>query len=176
MVYRAQSKKGGKSGAARDKNLRRIFWIVLLLLIATLGFVPAYLSFRAKNDSKQPEISIPKQKHAVSETDSTAFSEDFRPLIGQWVRPDGGYVIEIRAVNAQGKLDAGYYNPRPINVSRAQVSKPGDKLQIFIELRDTGYPGSTYTLNYHPDRDLLAGIYHQAAQGQNYNVVFIRRK
>jgi hypothetical protein len=85
-------------------------------------------------------------------------------------------VIEIRAIDAQGKLAASYYNPRPVNVSRAYVLKRGPDSQVFIELRDTGYPGSTYTLDYHPGKDLLAGIYHQAAQGQNYNVVFIRMK
>jgi hypothetical protein len=176
MVYRAQSKKEGKSGAARQKNLRRIFWAVAVLMIVALGAVPVYLAFRAKNDSKQPQTSISKQGQALLEDASAGLVQDFRPLIGRWVRPDGGYVIEIRAVDAQGKLDAGYYNPRPINVSRAQVSKPANKPQVFIELRDAGYPGSTYTLTYHSDRDLLAGIYYQAAQGRNYNVVFIRRK
>ena len=140
MVYRSKSKKRVKSGASRKKNLRRIFWAVAILLIAALGAVPAYLSFRAKNDSKQPQTSIAKQGHTVSETDSEVSAQDFRPLIGRWIRPDGGYVIEIRAVDAQGKLDASYYNPRPINISRAHVSKPGDKPQVFIELRDNWYP------------------------------------
>jgi hypothetical protein len=176
MVYPAQRKKEVKSGAARKKNLRRIFWAVAVLLIAALGAVHAYLSFSAKNNSKRPQTSISTQGHTVLETDSTVSAQDFRPLIGRWVRPDGGYVIEIRAIDAQGKLDAGYYNPRPVNVSKAHVSKRGPESQVFIELRDTGYPGSTYTLNHNPGKDLLAGIYHQAAQGQNYNVVFIRMK
>jgi hypothetical protein len=44
-------------------------------------------------------------------------SEDL--LRGRWVRPDGGYVIEIREAQAGGGPDAAYLNPRPINVSRA---------------------------------------------------------
>ena len=156
--------------------MRRIFWAVAALLIAAVGTMSAYLFFSAKNDSKHPKTSTFAQEHAVSGTDSAVSAQDFQPLIGRWVRPDGGYVIAIRAIDARGKVDADYYNPRPVNVSRAYVSKSGAESQVFIELRDTGYPGSTYTLNYNPDKDLLVGIYHQAAQDQDYNVVFIRMK
>jgi hypothetical protein len=49
---------------------------------------------------------------------SNQISEDL--LRGRWVRPDGGYVIEVRDAQAGGRLDAAYFNPRPINVSRAE--------------------------------------------------------
>ena len=96
-------------------------------------------------------------------------------LIGEYAKFSRSFV-QIRSEEIRGKVDAGYYNPRPVNVSRAHASKPGAELQVFIELRDTGYPGSTYTLVYNPDKDLLLGIYYQAAQDKNYNVVFIRMK
>ena len=35
----------------------------------------------------------------------------FAILVGQWVRPDGGYRITIRGVDADGRLDAAYANP-----------------------------------------------------------------
>ena len=40
-------------------------------------------------------------------------------LVGRWLRPDGGYVVEIRSAQVDGRLDDAYLNPRPINVSRA---------------------------------------------------------
>ena len=49
-----------------------------------------------------------------------------------------------------------------------------DVLQVFIELRDEGYPGSTYTLTYDAQRDALSGIYFQAALEQSFEVVFVR--
>ena len=58
----------------------------------------------------------------------------------------------------------------------AEASRVGNDVKIFIELQDTGYPGSTYTLFYNVQRDVLEGIYYQAAQRQNYNVVFVRMK
>lgn len=176
MAYRTERKKRVKSGAAQKKSMRRIFWVVAALVVTAVAALAGYLAFSEKNDSTRLQTSTFAQGSTVSGTDSTGSSQDFRPLIGRWVRPDGGYVIEIRAIDAQGKVDAGYYNPRPVNVSRAHVSKPGAELQVFIELRDTGYPGSTYTLVYNPDKDLFLGIYYQAVQDKNYNVVFIRMK
>ena len=48
--------------------------------------------------------------------------------------------------------------------------------KVEIELRDTGYPGSSYTLLYDPDKDALLGFYYQAVQKQNFDVVFVRMK
>jgi len=73
---------------------------------------------------------------------------DFQPLMGRWQRTDGGYVIEIGRIDADGKIVAGYFNPRPINVSRAQASMQKGYIKVEVELRDTGYPGSRYTLIY----------------------------
>ena len=101
---------------------------------------------------------------------------DYRPLIGRWQRTDGGYVIEIRRVAADGQMEAAYFNPRPIHVSRANASVFKEHLKVEVELRDTGYPGSTYTLLYDPKRDLLLGYYYQAVQRQNFDVVFVRQE
>ena len=100
----------------------------------------------------------------------------FQPLRGRWLRPDGGYILDIRDVDASGKIDAVYLNPRPINVARAEATGDGATLQVFVELRAPGYPGSTYTLRYEPQRDQLEGIYFQAALQQRFEVVFVRMK
>ena len=57
---------------------------------------------------------------------------DFHKLIGRWLRPDGGYVIDIRKIHADGKMDAGYYNPQPINVSRAELLGRMQELSFLL--------------------------------------------
>ena len=99
---------------------------------------------------------------------------DFMALKGRWARTDGGYVIEIKGVDPGGQMQAAYYNPNPINVSRAQAARSGAAVTVFIELRGPGYPGSTYTLIHDPKNDQLKGIYHHAGLQKNFEVVFSR--
>lgn len=103
-----------------------------------------------------------------------AAAADPSRLVGRWERPDGGYVLEIRSVAADGKIEAAYLNPRPINVSRAELRTIDGQPGVFVELRDVNYPGSTYLLGYRPDKDELSGTYHQAATGENYEIHFVR--
>jgi hypothetical protein len=100
----------------------------------------------------------------------------FGPLAGRWFRLDGGYVLEIRSVDAAGKMDASYLNPRPINVAQAQATRDGSTLKVFVELQAHGYPGSTYTLTYDPTGDQLCGVYYQAVLQQRFDVCFVRAK
>ncbi len=97
-------------------------------------------------------------------------------LVGDWVRTDAGYLIKIIKVNEDGTLEAQYFNPKPINVGKATGEESHGNLTITVELRDVNYPGSTYTLSYLPDRDILAGDYYQAVQGLNFYVEFNRNK
>jgi hypothetical protein len=98
----------------------------------------------------------------------------FEELKGRWVRTDGGYVIEIRAVDAAGRMQAAYYNPNPITVSQAEAARLGAAVTVLIELRAPGYPGSTYTLVHDATSDQLKGIYHHAGLQKNFEVVFVR--
>ena len=100
---------------------------------------------------------------------------DFKVIVGEWVRPDGGYVVRVLNVLPDGTVDVGYFNPGPINVSEARVSLWKGLVKLVIKLQDQGYPGSTYTLYYYTEKDALAGFYYQAAVGQTYEVVFIRK-
>lgn len=99
---------------------------------------------------------------------------DVRQVLGRWLRPDGGYVLELSSVQADGKLEAAYANPRPIRVARAEVTATSGRPRVFIELRDTGYPGCTYQLAYDAQADQLKGVYFQAALQQEFDVVFVR--
>ena len=76
-------------------------------------------------------------------------------LKGRWLRPDGGYVVEVKGVDDAGKMEVAYFNPRRINVSKAEASRDGAAVKVFIELRDANYPGSTYNLTYDPKSDQL---------------------
>lgn len=97
-------------------------------------------------------------------------------LKGRWLRDSGGYVIEIRSVGPGGKLEAAYFNPKPIHVGKAEASAPGGVPQVFLELRDVNYPGSTYTLSYDAKTDRLVGRYYQAVARETFDVYFMRLK
>jgi hypothetical protein len=73
-------------------------------------------------------------------------------------------------------IEAVYLNPKPITIARAEATRDASTLQVFVELRAPGYPGSTYRLTYDPTRDQLAGDYLQAALQQRFDVVFVRMK
>jgi len=107
---------------------------------------------------------------------SDSKSVDKNLLVGDWVRTDASYLIKISSVNEDGTLNAQYFNPNPINVGSAKWEENYGNLRIFIELQDINYPGSKYTLNFLPDRDILAGEYYQAVQGSTFYIEFIRNK
>lgn len=100
----------------------------------------------------------------------------FSVLPGRWVRPDGGYVINIRSVDASGKVDAAYANPNPLPFSSAEATREGKVIKLFFELRAAGYNGSTYTLAYDPAADVLKGVYFQAVAQQKFDVYFTRAR
>jgi hypothetical protein len=126
-------------------------WLLMAAVLALLSPAPAIAQ------SKGPEVGAER-------------------LVGRWVRPDGGYVLEIRSAKADGKVDAAYLNPRSIKVSRAEWRREEGRLLVFVELRDVNYPGSTYNLRFAPDRDRLVGAYYQAVQKQTFDVEFARQK
>ncbi len=101
---------------------------------------------------------------------------DVQRLAGRWVRPDGGYILELRDVRKDGSLTAAYFNPRPINVFRAKWDRKEGSINLFVELRDINYPGSTYKLQYDPKTDRLKGTYFQAVERQTFEIQFVRAK
>jgi hypothetical protein len=174
MMDKQQKTKKQKSPGPKLKVKHRTPSRILFALAAVgvmffAGFV--FSCGKKSNDNATKE----KATSADSATAGDA-KTNLKRLVGRWVRPDGGYVIEIRSVHADGTLDAGYYNPRPINVSRATATPQGDAIQVFVELYDEGYPGSTYTLTYDPQSDAFIGTYFQAALRQSFDVVFVRMK
>ncbi len=147
------SKKKQHMGKRTSAGSRRAAWrigaLVLLAGIAVFG----YMFWHGAVAKKDPAI-----------------------LAGRWQRPDGGYVLEISDIGPDGRVKAAYFNPRPIHVARAEWKEREGLPQLFVELRDLNYPGSTYTLTYDAEADRLAGVYYQAALRQTFDVVFERRK
>ena len=128
--------------------------------------------------SKHRQADVAPVVAPTSQTTNTSVSSEalssFDKLKGRWQRPDGGYIVEVRSVDDTGRMDAAYFNPRQINVSKAVALRDGGVTKVFIELRDVYYPSSTYTLAYDPVSDRLAGIYYQALQQQSFEVLFAR--
>ena len=88
----------------------------------------------------------------------------------------GGRRNSWRAVDAAGKLDAGYANPGPLPFYSAEATRDGTQTRLFFELRAGGYSGSTYRLTYDAAADRLIGLYYQAVARQSYDVQFERAK
>lgn len=123
------------------------------------------------------ETSPAPQAAATNAAPSVATaSPELAKLVGKWERPDGGYILEIKSVDPSGKLEAGYFNPNPINVSRAVAWRDKEATKVIVELRDVNYPGSTYNLTHDPQSDQLYGQYFQATMQQTFDVTFARVK
>lgn len=125
----------------------------------------------SSNDSKQDRIIIAEDKQTLP-----VAAIDKNLLIGNWVRTDAAYQITISALLDNGDMNAGYFNPKSIHVATAAWADADGVLQVYLELRDQGYPGSNYKLSYQPDMDMLTGEYFQAVQGATYPVEFARSK
>lgn len=148
----------GVSRKRRDRDWRQGMGVLLLASVfAVLGFTDRVA------EAGQSAAFAPAQP-------------DAQRLVGRWLRPDGGYVLEVREVGKDGSLKAAYFNPRPINVAKAEWRQKDGTLTVFVELRDVNYPGSTYTLQYDPASDRLKGEYFQAVERQRFAVEFARGK
>jgi uncharacterized protein (DUF2147 family) len=152
---------------ARFSLARSIFPLLRALALCAL------LASCGSKTETPPAAPAPQTNTA---TPTPTISPELAKLVGKWERPDGGYVVEIKSVDPSGKLDVAYFNPNPINVSRAAAWREKGASKLVIELRDVNYPGCIYTLEYNPQSDQLFGQYFQAAAQQTFEVVFSRLK
>ena len=162
------SDKSRSQGAKQPRFARSI---IVLLTVGVIAAAAFFLLQGRQTVAQSPAPQTTKESVAAPEA-----RVGFDRLKGRWLRPDGGYVIEIREIDDSGKIVAAYFNPKPINVSRAEAAQEGTTTKVCIELRDKNYPGSTYTLTYDEGSDQLRGVYFQAALQQSFNVVFVRMK
>ena len=139
-------------------------WLLLLALAVAPGG-----SDGADNQSRA-------ERAAAEYSVTTAEIPEYARLKGRWQRPDGGYILEIKAVADNGDMDAAYFNPRPIHVGSAQAMRQDGRLYVMVKLQDVNYPGSTYRLTYDPTEERLIGTYYQAVARETYRVLFVRVK
>lgn len=148
----------GNSSHKRILNDRITVWVMVLL--SSIGALGSQFSCTNSNE--------------VQTEQSSEITSSPQRLTGRWLRPDGGYVLEIRRVHSDGQVEATYLNPRPINVAEAKIEEKQGKLKLLVILRDEGYPGSYYDLLYDPSHDQLIGDYYQATMGEVFTVQFVR--
>jgi hypothetical protein len=189
MGFRRRKRKRSDELAVQPATKRKLLPIVAAVVgvgvVAAVVFVnlPGREPDAAKGRAQPAptsEAGSASPPNASTPDNPTAAASDAKPsfdvLKGRWLRPDGGYIVEVKSVDAGGKMDASYSNPRRINVSKAEASRDGPAIKVFIELRDANYPGSTYNLTYYPQSDQLQGVYYQAALQQQFEVFFVRMK
>lgn len=119
-------------------------------------------------------ILLPLLGTTQAEEGLSASSVDAKQIEGRWIRPDGGYILQLQNVKEDGSVTATYFNPKPINVAQAEVRRKEGTTTLFVELRDVNYPGSTYILDLDPVADRLKGTYFQAVMKQTFEVEFAR--
>jgi hypothetical protein len=145
----------------RDMASCRVFFIVTAILFLSCNQAP-------EQDAVADSADTLKTSQPVA--------ADSSKLVGSWTRTDAPYEIRIMEMNSGGNMLAGYFNPKSINVGRANWANVNGALNVYIELRDENYPGSNYVLQYLPEQDVLAGKYFQAVEGVTYDVGFTRKK
>ena len=141
---------------AQKRNQR---WLRVGIVVVLLALVVGVGIIGRRNQSTNVPLEAEQPKATPEQ------------LLGQWLRTDGDYVIDITDVDPDGNIEAGYYNPYPINVEEAHAIPEAD---VFIKLVDQNYPGSTYTLDYNAEYDALTGIYFHAGRQEEFEVVFSR--
>jgi len=166
MKNKSSLKKDKLKVRTETKNTRWIIGVIIVLGVAASLY---WYWSTSQNNTSGTTLNTPSVSYSAA-------PEIQDKLPGRWTRTDsdGAYVIEIRSAYADGKLDARYFNPNPINVGSAAWQKNDGRLTVVVELQDVNYPGSTYTLNFIPAEDRMAGKYYQAMQGINYDVEFVR--
>lgn len=154
---------------AKQQHIIRQFkrWALAIGLIVIIAVAAAlFLHHGNPPQTPAPNPSLPAS-YAQSKP-------DYEKLIGDWGRTDGDYVIRISSANPDGKIQAAYFNPNPIHVAAANAAFKNNTVTFFLELQDTGYPGSKYNLVYDAGQDSLEGTYFQAQAQQVYDVEFQR--
>ncbi len=145
--------------------MKKQIFITTIILSTIVSFASSFKIKESKNDYSKIEFSRAKD-----------LIIDGKVLLGNWTRTDSEYKIKISEVVKGGKLKAGYFNPKSINVSKGSWTNTKGVLKIYIELRDENYPGSNYNLTYYPEKDMLSGKYFQAVTGETYDILFTRIK
>ena len=172
MTRNSKSDEQNKQTPPRKRSLKRALLLtaistIIVLLLLFYFFRP---DLTTSSDQEVTPSSITQEEIHKPEVDT----KNLDRLPGRWNRIDGGYTLEIISASKEGVLVAGYFNPNPINIGRAEWAMDKGDLFVMVELQDANYPGSTYGLQYDVDQDKLVGKYFQAVDESTFDVEFIR--
>jgi hypothetical protein len=160
-------------------NLLPALFVVAGIAIVTLAAAGCGKAPEGQKETTPPPSATLENSQRPAPKEVSAETKALRTLEkvkGRWLRPDGGYILEIKSVNAQGRMEAEYFNPNPISVTNAVARMEGDDIKILVELSGQNYPGSRYELTFITAAGLMAGTYYQAALKQTFDVVFERAR
>jgi hypothetical protein len=153
-----------KESKSDNRSRSRGVMVVALTGLAIVGLVVLLVQWnasRAGEATGRLESGAPEQVGVDAVT-------------GRWLRPDGGYILELARPSPGEKFKATYLNPRPIRVATTRVTRQGNDVRVYVELLDVGYPGSYYDLIYDSAGDQLVGNYFQAKMNATFDVFFVR--
>lgn len=128
----------------------------IVIIFVVIILIPAIWFFFLNNDNDHDRAS--------------------KTLLGKWQRTEGPYILEFKHINPEGRMTANYFNPNPIHVGRSEWRIEDGKVEVYVELQDTNYPGSTYSLVYDKDTETLKGNYYQAMTRETFSVEFDKVK
>jgi hypothetical protein len=157
----AMQSKGSNSG---NRSRSRGVMVIALTGLAIVGIVVLLVQWNA---TRTGEGTGPLESGAAEQVELDA-------VVGRWLRPDGGYILELAGPDPGEKFKATYLNPRPIRVATTRVTRQGNDIRVYVELLDVGYPGSYYDLIYDSTGDQLVGNYFQAKMNATFDVFFVR--
>src|SRR6476620_12487503 len=114
-VKESSKKRNANSPAAR--RFSKPVVVAVVVVLAAGGFWW----------SKHRQADVAPVAAPASQTTNTSVSSEalssFEKLKGRWLRTEGSYIVEVRSVESSGKMNAAYFNPRPINVAKAEAKK-----------------------------------------------------
>ena len=153
-----------------------VSWILGTLLGAAVLTAAGGIGAGEKKEGSGALGTAPGKEPSANADRPVGSEVDFRKLVGQWKRTDRDFRIVIQRIDADGRMDAAYLNPRPINIALAEAFQEGETVKIYIVLWDEGYAGGTYELTYLLKRDALSGTYYPPTTGKRFPVVFTRAR
>lgn len=155
-----QSKGSNRGNGSRGRGVM----VIALIGLAIVGIVVLLVQWNASRTGEATGL------HEAGTSEEVGMDA----VTGRWLRPDGGYILELARPGPGEKFKATYLNPRPIRVATTRVTRQGNDVRVFVELLDVGYPGSYYDLTYDSAGDQLVGNYFQAKMNATFDVFFVR--
>jgi hypothetical protein len=148
--------------------LLRLSWLFVILFLV-LCMQSCQLSARNENINTNGAL---EHKSPIERSKKL----DKKLIKGVWGRTDGAGEINISEVLDNGLLTATFCNPKSINIEKAVWTNSSEVLRIYILFREDNYPGSSFSLNYLAEKDLLLGVYFDALTNKSQTVTFKRIK